>query len=68
MSSITPSGARRSRHGVITNLYKMLTPLIEAISKIADRDQGQGAGRHKSGAYTPVCEHFVEAGNAVIGR
>ncbi len=42
--------------------------LPEAISKIVDHVQEQGASRRKSAAYTRVCEHFKEAHNAAIGR
>ena len=41
---------------------------VEAVSKIVDHVQRQGAGRRKSAAYTVVCEHFEEVGNKVIGR
>ena len=38
----------------------------EPISKIVDRAQQQGTGRRKSAAYTIVCEHFEEIGNAAV--
>ncbi len=41
---------------------------VEFISKIVHQLQEQGAGRRKSGAYTIVCEHFEEVGNAAIER
>jgi hypothetical protein len=40
----------------------------EPISKIVDHAQEQGTGRRKSAAYTIVCEHFEEVGNAAIER
>ena len=40
----------------------------EPISKIVGRAQEQGTGRRKSVAYTIVCEHLEEAGNAAIER
>jgi hypothetical protein len=39
---------------------------VKPISKIVDHPQEQGADRRKSTAYTIVCEHFEEAGNAAI--
>jgi hypothetical protein len=40
--------------------------IVEPILKIVDHPQEQGAGRRKSAAYTIVCEHFEEIGNAAI--
>jgi len=41
---------------------------VEPISKIVDHAQEQGTDRRKSAAYTIVCEHFEEVGNAAIER
>jgi hypothetical protein len=41
---------------------------VEPVSKIVDHAQEQGTGRRKSTAYTIVCEHFEEVGNAAIER
>ena len=41
---------------------------LEPISKIVDHAQEQGTGRRKSAAYTVVCEHFEEVGNAALER
>ena len=42
--------------------------IVEPISKIVGRVQQQGTGRRKSAAYTIVCEHFEEVGNAAVER
>jgi hypothetical protein len=36
--------------------------------KIVDHVRWQGMRRLKSGAYTPVCEHFEASHNAAIGH
>ncbi len=41
---------------------------MEAILKIVDRVQGQGANRFESGAYTIVFEHFESVCNTALGR
>ena len=41
--------------------------MLRSCFKTPDQVRGQGAGRRKSAAYTEVCEHFEEAGNAAIG-
>jgi hypothetical protein len=42
--------------------------MLEPISKIVGHAQEQGFGRRKSTAYTIVCKHFEEVGNAAFER
>jgi hypothetical protein len=48
------------------SLAPVFDSLSEPISKIVDRDSGQGVGWRKSGAYTAVCEHFEPSRNAAL--
>jgi hypothetical protein len=47
---------------------ELIIGLIEAVLEIADRFQGQGEYRFKSGAYTTVFEYFESVFNTALGR